>query len=205
MKMKYAFLSILLTFTLILPMSGKGTGDEKATTDVKQHHMSKMMGKPTADATVEGVHMRVWLMTQKQHKKMMKEKMGHMMMDKDMKEMKHDGMKMNDTSMEMGKDMNEMKHDGMEMNKAMMDSMMAGTHCIMLEVTDVVSKKGISDATAKVMIESPSKKHSSVDLKPMMKHYGIGITLDEKGKYQFTVNVNVGEISKTTAFQYIVK
>jgi hypothetical protein len=39
----------------------------------------------------------------------------------------------------------------------------------------------------------------------MMKHYGIGITLDEKGKYQFTVNVNVGEISKTTAFQYIAK
>jgi hypothetical protein len=146
-------------------------------------------------------------MTQKQHKKMMKGKMGRMMMhgekegtmgDMEMSEM-------HDSSMEMGKDMKGMKHKGMGMNKAMMDSMMAGTHCIMLDASDAVTKKGISDATAKVMIVSPSKKHSSVDLKPMMEHFGSGLTLDEKGQYDFTVNVNVGGVTKTTAFKHVVK
>jgi hypothetical protein len=40
-------------------------------TGMKQHDMSKMMGKPTVNATVEGLHMKVWIMTQRQHKKMM--------------------------------------------------------------------------------------------------------------------------------------
>jgi hypothetical protein len=182
-------------------MFGHHTNDDKTKSDMKKHDMSSMMGKPT----VEGLHMKVWPMTQKHHKKMMKGKMGQMMMDKDMKEMKHDGMGMKDTSMAMNEDMNGMKHDGMGMNKAMMDSMMAGTHHIMLEVTDASLGKEIANASAKVLIASPSKKNSSVDLKPMMSHFGGGLTLDEKGEYQFTISVNVDGVSKTTQFQYPVK
>ena len=205
MKIKNILLATVLTIALTMPLFGNHNHGDTTMTGMKQHDMSKIMGKPTVDATVEGVHMRVWLMTQKQHKKMMEGKMGHMMMNKDMKEMKHDGMKMNDTSMEMGKDMNGMKHDGMEMNKAMMDSMMAGTHCIMLEVTDADTKKDISGASAKLMIMSPSKKHSTVDLKPMMKHFGSGLMLEEKGKYQLLVTVNANGESKTKEFRYTVK
>ena len=169
MKTKYLLLSAVLTIALTLPMFGQHTHDDTSKTDMKKHDMSSMMGKPTVDATVEGLHMKVWLITQKQHKEMMKG----------------------------------MKHDGMEMDKATKESMMAGTHHIMLDVKDSASGKEI--ATAKVLIVSPSKKNSFVDLKPMMDHFGGGLTLDEKGEYQFTVSVNVDGVSKTTQFQYAVK
>jgi hypothetical protein len=159
---------------------------------MKHHRMSSMMGKPIADVTVEGLHMKVWLMTQKHHKKMMEK-------------MKHDGMGMKDTSMTMNKDKKGMEHDGMKMDKATMEAMMAGSHCIMLNVTNAADGKEIANASANVLIVSPSKKSSSVDLKPMMSHFGDGLTLDEKGEYQLTVSVNVGGVSKTTQFQYTVK
>jgi len=184
MKTNYAFLSTVLAIALTLPMFGQGTNDDKTKTDMKKHDMSKMMGKPTVDATVEGLHMKVWLMTQKHHKKMMKENMGHMMMDKDMKGMKHDGMKM---------------------DKATKEAMMAGTHHIMLHVTDATSGKEIANATANVLIVSPSMKHSTVDLKPMMNHFGCGLTLDEKGKYTITASITINGISKSKEFQYTVK
>jgi hypothetical protein len=192
MKTRYIFLSTALTVVLTLPMLGHSTHGDTTKTDMKHHHMSKMMGKPTVDATVEGLHMKVWLMTQKHHKKMMKE-------------MKHDGMRMKDTSMAMNEDMKKMKHDGMEMDKATKEAMMAGTHCIILNITDASGGKEIANASAKVTIVSPSKKSSSVDLMPMMNHFGDGLTLDEKGEYQFTVSVNVDGVSKTKDFEYTVK
>ena len=120
--------------------------------------------------------------------------------------MKHMDMSdMKDTSMMMGKDMKGMKHAGMGMNKAMMDSMMAGTHCIMLDVTDAATKKAVSDANAKAMFVSPSKMHSSFDLKPMMGHFGSTLTLVEKGKYDIVLNVTVNGVLKTKEFHYDVK
>jgi hypothetical protein len=207
MKTKNILLSTVLTIVLTLPLFGQHNHGDTTMTGMKQHDMSKMMGKPTVNATVEGLHMKVWIMTQRQHKKMMKGNMGKMMMHHEMEDtMGHMSMsEMDDTSKGMGKDMMGMKHSGMGMNKAMMDSMMAGTHCIMLEVSDAAKKKGISDASVKVMIMSPSKKHSSVDLKPMMKHFGSGLTLEEKGKYQFLVTVNTNGESKTKEFRYTVR
>jgi hypothetical protein len=202
---KDALVSAILTAALTLPLFGQQTHENMSKTDMKQHDMSNMMGKPIVDATDEGLHMKAWLMTQKQHKKMMDGKMGQMMMGEDMKQMKHGKMQMKDTSLGMGKDMKGMKHDDMEMNKAIMDSMMTGTHCIMLDISDAATKKGISDANAKVMFVSPSKQHSSIDLKPMMSHFGSGLTLNDKGEYKFTVSVNVGGVPKATHFEYRVK
>jgi hypothetical protein len=206
MKTKHVLLLTGLTLALTLPMFGQHTHDDKTKTHMKQQDMSSMMGKPTVDATVEGLHMEVWLMTQKQHKEMMKGKMGQMMHGEKegaMGRMEMKGMK--DTSMRMGKDTKGMKHDGMGMNKSKMDSMMAGTHHIMLDVTDAAIGKEIANASAKILIVSPSKKSSSVDLTPMMSHFGAALTLEEKGGYQFTVDVNVGGVSKTTQFEYAVK
>ncbi|MCX6169978.1 MAG: hypothetical protein NTX65_11590 [Ignavibacteriales bacterium] len=227
MKLKYVFLSTILALALTAPLFGQHNDDDMTKKDMKKHEMSKMMGKPIVDATVEGLHMKVWLMTQKHHKKMMKEKMGKMMGD-DMKGMKHDGMEMKDSSMAMrkdmmgmkhesmkmkdssmakGKDMKGMKHDGMEMNKNMMDSMMVGTHHIMLEITDAANRNEIDNASAKIMIVPPSKLHSSVDLKPMMMSncFGAGLTLDKKGEYEFKITVNVDGVSKIKTFEYTVK
>jgi hypothetical protein len=192
MNFKCALLSMALAVLLTLPILGQNTHCDTTKTDMKHHHISKMMGKPAVDATVEGLHMKVWLMTQKHHKKMMKE-------------MKHNGMRMKDTSMAMDDGMKKMKHDGMEMDKAMKEAMMAGTHCIMLNVTDVSSGKNIDDATAKVTIVSPSKMTSSFDLKSMMSHFGTGISLKEKGEYHFSVSVTVDGVSKTKDFEYTVK
>lgn len=180
MKTKYALLSIVLAVFLTLSMFGQHKHNDMTKTDMKKHHMSKIMGKPTVDATVEGLHMKVWLMTQKQHKKMMKERMERMSMSK-----------MNDTSM--------------GMDEKTKEAMMAGTHHIMLVVTDSASGKEITDASAKVLIEFPSKKNWSTDLKPIMNHFADGLTLDEKGKYKFTVIVKVNGVPKATTFPYKVK
>jgi hypothetical protein len=207
MKTKYALLPAVLIIVLALPVFGQHNHDDTTRTRMRKHAMSSMMGKPTVDATVEGLHIKVWLMTQKQHKKMMKGKMGQMMMHGE-KEIAMGRMEMKgtkDTSMTMGKDMKGMKQDSKGMNKAMMDSMMAGTHHIMLGVTDASLGKEIANASAKVLIVSPSKNNSTVDLKPMKGLFGGALTLDEKGEYQFTVSVDVNGVSKTKQFQYAVK
>ncbi len=151
--------------------------------DMKKHNMTKMMGKPTVDAVVDDVQMKVWVITQKQHKKMMKKNMGHMM----------------------EKDMKGMKDEGKEMDKEAKEAMMAGTHHIMLDVKEAVSGKEVSVTTAMVMIVSPSKMNSTVDLRSMMGHFGSGIKLDEKGTYTLTVHIVVNGISKMKDFQYTVK
>jgi hypothetical protein len=184
MKIKYTLLSTVLAVFLTLPMFGQHKNDAMTKTGMKKHHASKTMGKPIVDATVEGLHMKVWIMTQKQHKKIMKGKIGRMMP---------------------GKDMKEMKQDSLDMDKATKESMMAGTHYIMLEVTDSANGKEIANASAKLLIEFPSKKNWSADLKPIMNHFADGLSLDEKGKYQFTVIVKVDGVPKTTKFQYKMK
>lgn len=206
MKTKHALLPAVLIFVLTLPVFGRHDHEDTTKTDTTKHDMSSMMGKPTVDATVDGLHIRVWLMTQKEHKEMMGAGMGQMMHGEKKGAMSQPDMKaMKDTSMAAGKEMQVTNHASMGMNKAIMDSMMAGTHHVGLEVTDAASGKGIADARAKVLIISPSRKPSSVELKPMMSHFGGALTLDEKGEYLFTADVNVGGVSRTTRFQYAVK
>jgi hypothetical protein len=171
MKTKYVLLPAVLIIVLAMTVFGRQNHDGTTKKDMKKHDMMSMMGKPTVDATVEGLHMKIWLMTQKDHKKMMKE----------------------------------MKNDDMKMDKATKEAMMAGTHHIMLHVTDAASGKDITDASVKVLIVSPSKKNSSVELKPMMSHFGDGLTLAKKGEYQFTVIVKVDGVPKSTQFKFKVK
>src|ERR1035437_865410 len=176
MKIKYVLLSIVLTIALTLPMFGQQNHAAMTKTDIKKQDMSSMMGKPTVEATVDGLNMKVWVMTQQQHKKMKSE------------------MKMS-----------EMKNSNMKMNEAMMDPMMAGTHHIMLNLKDTVIGEDIANAIANVLIVSPSNKKSSVDLNPMMSHFGGTLKLDEKGKYQLKVSVIVGGVTRSTQFQYVVE
>ncbi|NEW83482.1 MAG: hypothetical protein GZ094_14095 [Mariniphaga sp.] len=130
MKNKFAFLSIVLAIALALPMFGQKTEVSKTKTHMKQYDMMSMMGKPTFEATPEGVHFKVWLMTQEEHKKMMSEKKEGAMEGKDMK-----------------------------MDKETKEAMTAGTHHLMLVVTDAVSGKEIPKAIASIMILSPSNTH----------------------------------------------
>jgi hypothetical protein len=206
MKTKYLLLSTLLTIALTLPTFGR---DNLSDT-------TSMMGNPTADATVGGIHIKVWLMTQEQHNEMMMpaEKGGemgrmemtgidhaNMTMARDMKGMPQDSMGMKATGMRMDNDTVEAIQGSRSMNTAIT----ASTHHIVLDVTEIASGKEISGASARLLIESPSKKSSSVDLKSTMEHFEGALTLNEKGEYRFTVNVSFGGATKTTQFQYAVK
>jgi hypothetical protein len=171
MKSNYVVIPALLIIALAMTVFGRQSHDGTTKQDMKKHDMMSMMGKPTIDATVEGLHMKIWLMTQKHHKKMMKE----------------------------------MKNDGMKIDDATKEAMMAGTHHMMLHVRDVPSGKAITDASVKVLIVSPSKKNSSVELKSVMSCFGDGLKLTEKGEYQFNVIVKVEGVPKATQFKYKVK
>ncbi len=175
---------MMLLIVSTIPLFGQHKHEEKTGSVMMGHAMSTMMGKPTFHATVEGVHIKVWLMSQKQHLKLMKGKMGKMMMDKDKKEM---------------------KYDGTEMDKATMDSMMEGTHHIMCSVREAKSNREIANASVTISIVSPSANESSVELKPMMDCFGNGLSLDEKGKYKFTLSVSEDGVSRKMHFLYRVK
>jgi hypothetical protein len=170
MKTKYVLLSAALTIVMTLMVFGQNKNVGTTKIDMKKHDMLSMMGKPIVDAKVEGLHLKVWLITQKQHKRIMKEEM-----------------------------------ERMGMSKATKEAMMSGTHHIMLDITDSPGGKEITDASAKVLIEYPSKKNWSDDLRLIMSHYGDGLTLNEKGKYKFKVLVIVNGVPKSTQFKYTVK
>jgi len=224
MTIKYTLLTAVLTIALTLPLLGQSARNDTTKTNLNQPDPTSIMGKPTADATVGGLHMKVWLMTQVQHKEIMNEKMGQMPMPaaKEGDMAKVDSRGLNDTSLAMGKDTKDVHHDSLGVkaantrtdndtvdaiqgSRSMTKAMMAGTHHIVLDVTEIASGKEIAGASARVLIESPTKKSSSVDLKSMMSRFEGALTLDEKGEYRFTVNVNVGGVTKTTQFQYAVK
>jgi hypothetical protein len=146
---------------------------------IKRNDISSAMGKPVYESTVDSLNTKVWILSQKKYKEIMKTKMGKMM----------------------GK----MKEKNMVMDKATKEAMMAGTHYFIFDVTNITNGKEIADTSAKVEIVSPSKKISSVNLQPMMNHFGGGVSLDEKGEYLFTINLNVGAGYKTTQFKHKVK
>lgn len=186
---------------------------------------SSMMGKPTFEQSVDGVNLQVWLITQEEHKAMMKEHMGEKKDKGEMKGMDHDAMHgkgmmgmmhgkkeaSKDTNVHhmMGEGMSEglptEKHDGKEMNMETMEAMMAGTHHVMVMATDEASKKTIDTATVEITVASPSKKSSTVALKSMKNHFGGGLSLEEKGAYQLIATVKTGEKSYTAQFDYEVK
>lgn len=214
MKTKITFFAFVLAMALTLPTFAQFTPapDTVPKPDMKQHDMLSNMGKPTFEATSGDLLFSIWITTQEEHKKMMTE-MSEKGMDKDMGSMKDKDKAMDkdmDTKgmkdMGMKKDTSSMKGKGMGMDNATKEAMMAGTHHMMVEVKNTKSGKETNAISAKVEIVSPTNKNSSVDLKmPMTDHFGSGLTLDEKGEYQLTVSVLVGNVSKQIKLKYTVK
>lgn len=171
--------SSILTIMISASLFGAPVKSDSSGTSPKQHEMMNLIGKPLIDSTVEGLHLKIWLITQKQHKSLMNK----------VKE----------------KEMKNQSHSGMKMDKASKEAMMAGTHHFMLMVQDPVTGKEILNAATKILIDSPSKKDSFIDLKPMMGHYGESITLKQKGVNEIIVTVTVDEYSRDLKFKYKVK
>lgn len=179
MKTKYIFLSTILTMVLTLTMSGQTTDTVKSKTTIKQNDISNVLGKPVFESIVDSLNTKVWILTQNQYKKIMKTKMGETM--------------------------DEMKDTTLATTKATEVALSKGTHYFIFDVTNISTGKEIADTSAKVAIVSPSEKISSVNLQPMINHFGGGVMLDEKGEYLFTINLNVGSGYKTTQFKYELK
>ena len=175
MKIKYLFLAAILTIALSLPLFGQDKPADIIKSDTKNNDMSTMMGKPTAEATVDGLHMQVWIVTEEAHQKMMKE---------------------------MG--ISQMIDTSTMLTRAAAEPMMEGTHHIMLVIKDIANDNKIDSATALVLFVSPSNKNASVDLKSMMNHFGGSLILNEKGEYALKVSVKVAGVYKSTQFKYLV-
>lgn len=179
MRRKFEFLSTILTMVLILTMSGQTTDTLKSKTTIKQNDISDVLGEPVFESAVDSLNTKVWILTQNQYTKLMKTKVG--------------------------KSMDEMKDTTRVIDKATKVALLEGTHYFIFDVTNNTTGKEVADTSAKVEIVSPSKKISSVRLQPMINHFGGGVTLDEKGEYLFTINLNVGSGYKTTQLKYKIK
>ena len=215
---KYFFLATVLTVALTFFMFGQDTYGDKHKADMKHHDTSEMLGKPTVEVTVDEIHMKIWLVTQKQHDELTKGEVNQKRIDKERKgrigPMETMGIqrtgsivkRMEDTSMAKEIDMKGVKVDSKKAERSTKESVLTGTHHIMLDVTDAESGNEIDGASASIDIVSPSDKNSSVDLTAMMmSHFGGGLTLNEEGEYDFTLSVNVNGILTTTQFRHTVK
>ncbi|HQT91036.1 MAG TPA: hypothetical protein PL001_03310 [Candidatus Kryptobacter bacterium] len=192
MKTKYVLVTAVLAFVFTLTVLGQTTHKTKTKPVIKKNNISRVMGKPTYESTVDSLNMEVWVMTQAQHKRMMNGKMG-LMMRREMESLHKHPM------------MGGMSDSSMGMDFASRKAMMEGTHFIMLDVTNTSTGKEIADASAKVQIVDPSKNAVSVNLKTMMSHFASGLTLKQRGQYLLTVNLNIGAGYKTMQFKYVVR
>ncbi len=178
MKIKYIILPMILLVTLAVTMFGQNKPKVK-TIITKQNDISEVLGKPIYESTVDRLNTKVWIVTQQKYREMKK------------------------TSA--GKTMVKTKDKNVKMDEETKKAMVEGTHYFIFDVTNITNKKEVADTSAKVEIVSPSKKITSVGLKPMMNHFGAGISLNEKGEYLFTINLNIGTGYKTTQFTYKLK
>jgi hypothetical protein len=179
MKIKYTLLPIILVMFFALTMFGQSAEREIKKNILKKDDISGMLGKPVFELTVDSLNTKVWIISLQKYKGMMKTRKG--------------------------KTMGKMKDDKMPMDKGTKETMTSGTHYFIFDVTNITTGMEFADTSAKVAIVSPTKKMASVSLRPMMNHFGGGITLDEKGYYLFTINLNVGSGYKTTQFKYKLK
>lgn len=191
MKTKIYFFAFILAISFSLSTYAQSKPDSIQKTGTKPQDMTGMMDKPTYLASSGDLQFRIWITSHEdQNNKMEKEEHRSGM---DTLVLRNMGIK-NDTGSNSG--------NGMEMNKTM-ESAMAGTHQILVEVKNKVSGKETNASSVRVDLVSPTKKTSSLVLNMSMKdHFIGGITLDEKGEYQLKVSVIVGTISKTMKLKY---
>ena len=115
----------------------------------------------------------------------------------------HDSMKMSGGMIMLG----EHEKDGVmanlhmkDVSKKMAEMGMDVTHHFMVALTDVQSGKTLEDGVVAVKITDPSgKEGKAVKLMGMQGHFGVDVTLKEKGEYHFKVASKLAD-GKTRTF-----
>jgi hypothetical protein len=197
MKSIDILLTTVLVTALTMPLLGQHHRPGTKRNYTKKHDITVMMGKPTVDSRIEGVHMKVWVMNQKRLKPSTRGKV--------IKTRKHDNATGTSSSVVVSEHLSVYDGDDAVKDEATTRSTLDGTHRIMVDLTDAATGKEIANASAKVLITSPSKSIATVFLKPMMGDFGGLLTLEDKGEYLFTVVARVGGVAKTKRFQFAVK
>lgn len=188
--MKYS-VSALCTAIILgcsIPLTGQEHHNHGSTAIAAKRDMSVVMGATTVDTTIEGVHVRLWLITQRQHTTIMEGKKGAQWM----------GMERSDPAHNV-----DPTQVNMTMGEETRAAMTAGTHLVLIDVTDSLSGNELVGTSAKLLIYSPAKKRSTVELLQVMNHFALGIFLREKGTYRLTLDVNANGISRTKQFTYV--
>ena len=175
LKIKYFGLAFMMTFVIAHTMDGQTAHDTNEDANLKNSNALILIGVPVFVSTLDSLDTKVWILSQKKNKEIMKA------------------------------NIDVMKEKNIEMEKPARDAMSAGTHCFLLNITNILNGDEITSAAATVEVVSPAKKNYSFKLLPMMNYFGSGVSLNEKGEYQFTINLNYGSICKTTHFKYKVK
>lgn len=122
------FFAIIMT----LPIFGQPLEVMNADPIVNGNNIASVMGKPVFELTVDSLNTKVWILTQRQYKKIMKTPIGE----------------------KMGK----MKGSNMKMDKATKEAVMAGTNYFIFDVTNITNGKEFADTSAKVEIVSRQGK-----------------------------------------------
>jgi hypothetical protein len=76
------------------------------------------------------------------------------------------------------------------------------SHSFMVSVQDTASKEIISDAKVQYIATAPSGAKETGALKWSGDHYGGGFNPKEKGKYQITIKIESGGMTREAKFQY---
>jgi hypothetical protein len=179
MKTKYILIVMAILVTVVTGITiGQVVSNTKKDTAKKVNDISDVLGKPVYESTIDSLNTKVWIISQRKNQEMLKSTTG--------------------------KSMAKMK-DNTKEDKSTKAEIISGTHYFIFDVTNITKGKEVADTSAKVEVVSPTKKISSLNLKPMMNHFGDGLTLDEKGDYLFTINLNDGAGYRTTQLKYSVK
>lgn len=188
------------------PKCGMTLEKKKVSALGQQEKMSAMMGKPTFEKSVEGVQVQVWLITQDEHKRTMGSMMGDKKDSSTGGGMMHGEMKHDMNKMDHGMMGQEMKHETDSAgHMKRMEAMMAGTHHVMVTLTDEKSNQSMDKEKVTIKIGSPSGKSNNVELSSMMNHFGGGLTLGEKGTYSLNILIEDAQKTRTITVPYEVK
>lgn len=216
--MKMNILATLVLVAIAVPRIAFAQHEHEhgKTEQAESRQESPMHGtmKPVVEQTVDGVGVKVILITQEEHKSMMKARsrdsnrstsdgMGHAMMH-EQKDSAHADHAMHGSKTTGHRNHGEkMKHDSSNADhRAMMDAMMAGTHHIMVFLTDDKNDAPLENASVTVEAHSPTGTLSTFNLVSMMNHFGGGLLLNEAGIYMITVRFQAGSHSNKVRFTY---
>ncbi|MEW6509825.1 MAG: hypothetical protein AB1428_02570 [Bacteroidota bacterium] len=188
MNAKSIILPAVITLALCAPLSAQHQHEMKSAAKPAPQDMSARMGEPTFRRSIDGLEVKVWLIPQEEHRKMMAGHMqgkGHGQMAGGMM---HEGMGM---------------HHGTSSgtDEDMMKEMMAGTHHIAVGLS---GKKAVDSAAVDLQVVSPTGEAFPVKLRSMRGHFGGGITLDKEGEYMIALHVKSGESTWHLEFPYTV-